>query len=206
MPSTTDVQVSTLKDRVIKILTNPKAEWPVIEAESTDVAKLYREYIAILAAIPAICSFIGLSLIGVTMPFVGTFRIGVASGLAHVIVQYALALVGVYVSALIIDKLAPSFESKPDQLQALKLVAYASTPAWLAGVFNIIPALGIIGLLISLYAIYLFYLGLPVLMKTPQAKVIPYMVVAAIVVIVVTVVFNMIAAAVTGFSVAARGF
>lgn len=198
MTSATDVQVATLKDRVMNILKTPKTEWPVIEAEATDVAKLYREYIAILAAIPAIGTFIGFSVIGFSAPFVGTIRIGFARGLAQAIVSYVLTLVGVYVSALVIDKLAPTFESKSDQMQALKLVAYASTPAWLAGVFNIIPALSVLGLLGGLYAIYLFYLGLPVLMKTPDAKVVPYMVVAAIVVIVVYVVIGVVAAALTG--------
>ncbi len=198
MPSTSDVQVTKLKDRATKILTNPKAEWPVIEAETTDAAKLYKEYIAILAAIPAICTFIGMSVIGISAPFVGTIRVGFARGLANAIVSYVLTLVGVYVSALIIDKLAATFESRSDQMQALKLVAYASTAAWIAGVFNIIPVLSILGILGGLYSIYLFYTGLPVMMKTPAAKVVPYMVVAAIVIIVVYVVIGMLAAAVTG--------
>ncbi len=198
MTSTTEAQVATLKDRVTKILTNPKAEWPVIEAEATDTGKLYREYIGILAAIPVISSFIGFSIVGFSAPFVGTIRLGIGRGLANAIVSYVLTLVGVYVSALVIDKLAPSFESKSDQMQALKLVAYASTPAWLAGVFQIIPALGVLAILGGLYAIYLFYLGLPVLMKTPAAKVVPYMVVAAVVVIIVTVVVGLLAATLTG--------
>jgi hypothetical protein len=198
MPSTTDAQVANLKDRVVKILTNPKAEWPVIEAEVTDAPKLYREYIAILAAIPPICSFIGMSVVGISAPFVGYIRVGIAQGLAQAIVSYVLALIGVYVCAIVIDKLAPTFESKPNQIQALKLVAYASTASWVAGVFNIIPALSILGILGGLYSIYLFYLGLPVMMKTPEGKVIPYMVVAAIVVIVVTVLIGILSAALTG--------
>ncbi len=198
MPATSDAQVANLKDRVVKILTNPKAEWPVIEAEVTDAGRLYREYIAILAAIPPICTFIGMSLVGISAPFIGYIRVGIARGLAQAIVTYVLMLAGVYVSALIIDKLAPSFESKSDQMQALKLVAYASTASWLAGVFNIIPALSILGILGGLYSIYLFYVGLPVMMKTPTAKVVPYMVVSAVVIIVVYFVVGILAAALTG--------
>jgi hypothetical protein len=79
-------------------------------------------------------------------------------------------------------------------MQALKLVAYSETPVWIAGVLGIVPALGMIaGLVGALYAIYIFYLGLPVMMKTPQDKVIPYMVVSAIVVIVLAVVAGAIA-------------
>lgn len=186
-----------LKDRVVKILTRPKEEWPVIEAEATSTAKLYREYIAILAAIPAVCSFIGFSLIGTTLPIVGTFRVPVVNGIANALVSYVLTLVGVFVAAIVIDKLAPTFESAPNQQQALKLVAYASTPAWLGGVLTIIPPLAVLGLLLGLYAIYLFYLGLPVLMKTPPARVIAYMVVAAVVVIVLNFVIGMLSSSIT---------
>jgi hypothetical protein len=199
--STADVPSAlpaSLKDRVIAILTRPKAEWPVIEAEATNTGKLYREYIAILAAIPAISTFIGMSLIGISIPMFGTFRVGIVRGLANAVVAYVLTLVGVYIAAVVIDRLAPAFESKQDQLQALKLVAYASTPAWVGGVLTIIPPLAILGLLVGLYAIYLFYLGLPVLMKTPAAKVIPYMVVAAIVVIVLNFLVGMVSTSITG--------
>ena len=192
------VNTTALKDRVMKILTDPKKEWPVIEAEHTDVARLYREYIAILAAIPAVGSFIGLSIVGITVPLVGTYRFGFVSGVANMIVTYVLTLVGCYVAALVVEKMAPTFQSKPDFIQALKLVAYASTPAWLAGILNIIPALAVLGIVAGLYAIYLFYLGVPVLMKTPQDKVIPYMAIAAIVVIVVTFLVNVVARMIVG--------
>jgi len=193
----------SLQDRVKAILIDPKAEWPVIERESTTVERLYREYIVILAAIPAIAGFISNSIIGLPLGIYGTYRVGIVSGLIGAIVMYILTLVGAYVSALIINKLATTFDSTPSDIQALKLVAYASTAAWVAGIFNIIPFLGaVIALVGALYSIYLFYLGLPVMMKTPDAKVIPYMVVAAIVMICVYIVIGMLAAAITGVGAA----
>lgn len=204
MASPLDMDIPALKDRVTRILTDPKAEWPVIEAEATTTEKLYRSYIGPLAAIPAIATFIGMSLIGTTLPFVGHFRVGIVSGLANMIVSWVLALLGVYVAALIINKLAPTFDSIPNDLQALKLVAYASTAAWVAGVFYLIPVLGILAVLGGLYSIYLFYVGLPVMMKTPAAKVVPYMVVSALVIIVVWVVIGLVTTAITGVGAATR--
>ena len=63
----------------------------------------------------------------------------------------------------------------------------------------------ILGILAALYSIYLFYVGIPVMMKTPDAKVIPYMVVAAVVVIVVMFVLGMFAALITGGSAMVAG-
>lgn len=183
MTTTTDGRVTSLQDRAIKILTTPKTEWPVIAAESTDVATLYKSYIMPLAAIPAVASFIGATMIG--LPILG--RTAMPAAFVTMILTYAASLASVYICALIIDKLAPSFESTSNFIQALKLVAYASTASYVAGVVNLVPMLGLLALLAMLYGIYLFYLGLPVLMKTPDAKVVPYMIVSAVVIIVVSV-------------------
>ena len=191
-----------LVPRVTNILAKPKQEWPVIAGESTDVATFYKEYIALLAAVPAICSFIGMTVIGVPIPFFGTIRVGVVSGLTGLVVRYVLSLASAYVAALIIQKLAPTFQSQGSVVQALKLVAYASTPAWVAGVLSLFPPLIPLTILAGLYGIYLFYLGLPHLMQTPPDKVIPYMIVSAIVIIVMYLIVGTITAATAGIGMA----
>lgn len=175
-----------LQKRVTNILTTPKTEWLVIAAEPTDVASLYRNYIIILAAIPAIGTFLG------------TARYSLGAGLYAGVLQYVSSLIAPFVSAFIIEKLAPTFKSSGDTTQALKLVAYASTPMWLAGIFNISVFLMPLLLIAGLYGIYLFYLGLPPVMKTPLDSVVPYMVVAALVIIVVYIVLASIVAAISG--------
>jgi hypothetical protein len=187
-----------LKTRATNILTKPAVEWPVIAAESSAPMELITTYAAPLAAIPAICGFIGMSIVGVTIPLVGTIRTGIVAGFARAVVTLVLSLVGLYVGAIIIEKLAPSFGSKGDTTQAMKLVVFASTPVWVAGILQIIPALGLLVILAALYAVYLFYLGLPSVMHTPADKVIPFMVVAAIVIFVINICFGFVAAAVTG--------
>jgi hypothetical protein len=106
------------------------------------------------------------------------------------------ALVAVYIGAMVVQKLAPQFRSRGDLVQSMKLVVFAYTPVWLAGVLNIFPPLSALAIVAALYAIYLFYLGLPIVMGTPQESVIPYMAVSAIVIIVITVVLGACAAAI----------
>ena len=183
-----------LKTRVTNILTKPAAEWPVIAAEPTDVATLYKQYIMPLAAIPAVASFIGHTVFGMYVPLLGTIRTGIVRGLVTLIVTYVMTLAAAYISALVIQKLAPKFKSSGTTIDALKLVAYSSTAVWMAGILNIVPTLAVIGLLAGLYSIYLFYLGLPVVMKTPADQVIVYMVVSAVVIILVYFVGGALAA------------
>jgi hypothetical protein len=182
-----------LTTRVTNILKQPAQEWPVIAAEPTDVPALMTGYAAPLAAIPAICSWIGWSVIGL-----GFYRRGLIAGLAAAIVSWVFALVGAFIGAIVIEKLAPTFKSSGSTVQALKLVVYASTPVWVAGVLNLVPPLSPLVLIAALYAIYLFYLGLPPVMKTPSDQVIPYMVVSALVIIVITVCLTFVAGILTG--------
>ena len=98
-----------------------------------------------LAAIGPIAGFIGMSLFGISM-FGVTVRTGVGIGLAQAIVGYGFALGFVFVMALIIDALAGSFGGEKNPVQALKTAAYASTAAWLFGIFQLLPALGLLAL------------------------------------------------------------
>ena len=186
-----------LQARVKHILTQPAIEWRAIADERTDVPSLLRNYAAPLSAIPAVCRWLGMSIIGTGVPFFGTYRSGVVSGLANAIVGWVFGLVGAWIAAVIIEKLAPSFASRGNTTEALKLVVYASTPVWLAGVFSLVPALGVLTLIAALYALYLFYLGLPVVMHTPGDRVVPYMVVSALVIVCVMVVIGLVTATLT---------
>ncbi|HTH66900.1 MAG TPA: Yip1 family protein [Rhodanobacter sp.] len=185
-------------DRIKNILTTPKTEWPVIAAEPATVNGLYTGYIAILAALPAIASFIKGSLIGHSL-FGVTVRSPVGMGIVGMILQYLLALVLVYVMALIINALAPTFGGKKDMVQALKTITYAWTASWIAGIAVILPWIGVLILIVGLvYAIYLFYLGLPSTMKCPADKAGGYTAVSIVITVVLGWIFALIVGSVVG--------
>lgn len=176
-------------ERVKSILFQPTPTWATIEAEPADVAGLYTRYLMVLAAIPAVCGFIGMSLIGMGA-FGVSLRVPLVAGLANMVVAYVLSLVGVFVLALIVDALAPRFGGQKSSIQALKLAVYASTAAMLGGVFSLLPSLAMLGLLAALYSIYLLYVGLPVLMKNPPEKTLAYTAVVLVAAIVMGLVMG----------------
>jgi hypothetical protein len=178
----------SLVDRAKNIVLTPRDEWTAIDAEPASINDIYKSYVVPLALIPAVAGFIGTSLIGATIPGVGTVRIGFFAGLVSAIVQFALSLGLVYVLALIIDALAPSFRGQKDMLAAFKVAAYSMTPTWLAGIFAIIPSISFLSLL-GLYGIYVLYVGLPLLMRAPQDKAFGYTAVVVLSAIVLSIVF-----------------
>lgn len=178
-----------LIERVQRILLQPKDAWRDIEAEPTDTRTLFTRYAMVLAAIPAVCGFIGMSLIGLG-GFGITVRVPFVAGLVNMVVSYVMSLAGLFVLGLIIDALAPTFGGQKNPQQAMKVAVYASTAALLGGVFSLLPALAMLGLLAALYSIYLLYTGLPVLMKSAPAKSVAYTVVVIIAALVVGVVIG----------------
>jgi hypothetical protein len=175
------------------MLLTPDEEWQVIDAEPTTAAELYKGYIMPLAAIGPLAATLGWLIFG--------YRGSLASGLGPVLtwaaVSFLMTLGGVYVLALIIDALAPNFDATRDQLQALKVAAYASTASWLAGIFGLVPALRWLGLL-GLYSLYLLYLGLPRLMRAPEDKALGYTVLVIFAAIILFLVIGLVAATFLG--------
>ena len=196
-----------LIDRIKNICITPKTEWPVIAGETTSTASLMTGYVMPLAAIGAVAGFIGGSVIGHGIPFMGgTFRTPILLGAGVAVLMLVMAVVGVFILSFIINALAPSFGGEKNSGQAMKVAVYSYTAAWVAGIFNIIPWIGgFLALFGALYSLYLLFLGLPQLMKCPEDKSFGYTVVVVICAIVLTIVIGMLATCVGGAGMMAGG-
>jgi len=188
----------SLIERIKNIVLTPKTEWLVIEGEPTSVAQLYSGYVMPMAAFAAVMSFIRMSVIGVSLPFGGTIRTPVASGLVSSIVTFILGLIGLYLVGIIINMLAPTFAGGRDQRQALKTAAYALTPAWLGTALTFLPLGTLLQLLAGIYGIYVLYLGLPVMMRSPQDEAGGYTAAVVVCTILVGILFGIVGAVLGG--------
>lgn len=183
---------SGLVERVKNILTSPRTEWPRIDADPISERGLYMGYVLPLAAIPAVASVIG-QLAFPPRIFGVVVRVSPVQAVITALVSYAMSILGVFIIARIVDALAPTFNGQKSVVSATKLVVFSSVAAWVAGIFNILPMLGgLIVLLASLYGLYLLFVGLPVMMKSPSDKTVPYIAVTIVVAIVVMLVVGII--------------
>lgn len=178
--------------RAKNMILTPTTEWPLVAAEPVTVNRLYQSYIIPLAAIPPVATFIGRLLF---------LHVSFGGALISAIVAYLLSLAAVYVLAFIAAKLAPMFGAADNFDAGLKFAAYGSTAAWVGGVFHIVPALGVIGLLFAVYGIYIFYTGVAPVMGVPGDKAVGYMIAWIVAVIVVMIVIAAIVGAIVGTGV-----
>lgn len=120
------------------------------------------------------------------------------------ILFYALALASVYVLGIIINALAPTFDSAKNPTNAMKLAVFSMTPSWVAGVLYIAPFLGVLVVLASFYGLYILYLGFTTpLMETPKEKILGYFVVSIVIAFLLMVVVSVVLGAI--FTVGAVG-
>jgi hypothetical protein len=175
-------------NRVKGILLQPGSTWKAIDGEFTKPASLYKGWVLPLALIGPICGALGTLVFGLSFGVVGAYRLPLQSIATIAVVDYVLSIVGVFALSMIISLLAPTFGGQKNDVQALKIAAYGSTPWFVAGVFQLLPQLALVRILVSLYTAYLVFSGVPVVMKPAKDQAMGYAIVAVLAAVVVALI------------------
>jgi hypothetical protein len=146
-------------------------------------------YVLPMSLIPAVASFIGYGFVGANGVL---FRVsglywGTAMAIDSLITSFSVYLLGTW----FVDRMAPGFGAKRELNRSAQLVAYAYTPAWLAGIFYLLPMLQEL-VVLGLYSVYLFYLGIPVIKRMPDDQRIAFTISSAIVLIIIRFVVGLL--------------
>jgi hypothetical protein len=179
--ATTLIDMNRLKG----ILLQPGATWKAIDGEFTKPGSIYRNWVLPLALIGPICGAIGTLVFGMSFGVVGFYRLPIMNIVTILAVDYVLGVVGVWVLSLVISLLAPTFGGQRNDVQGLKVAAYATTAWFVAGVFQLLPQLALVRVLVSLYSVYLVFSGVPLVMKPSKDQAMGYAIVAVLGAIVV---------------------
>lgn len=180
-------RMESLASRAREVLFEPRATFKAVDSEFTKPGEIWGKYVIPLALLGPVA--------GALSRFVFGRRLGGATlgepvtligALLWGAVAFVIALVAIFILAQIISQLAPGFGGQKNYVQALKVSAYASTPALVAGVFNIHGLFYVVTILVSLYSLYLLYIALPILMKVPKDRAMGY---TAVVMIAAVVLF-----------------
>lgn len=187
----------SLVDRAKNILLSPASEWEAIAKEPATVGGLFTGYAIPMMLLPLIGQIVGLGLLGIGAEgyaLMGLGTIGVMGAAIIGAIGLGLGIVLLYAMIFAVKAISPSFNGNSDMVQAAKLMVYASTPSWVAGLIS--PALGALGGLVGLaavaYVVYLLYIGVKPVLEVPQEKSAGFTVVIVLIYIVLTVVLSML--------------
>lgn len=159
--------------RAKNLLLQPRAEWRRIDEEPAGIGRILVRTLLPLAAIPAVCSALGLCLVGIRGGG-ATLRLPWATGAMQAVALYLLAVVGLAAVALVTVLVAPTFGARAEGTRGFKLAVNGATAALVGGVFLLAPPLAPLALLAALYSAYLVFTGLPIVMRCAPRRSVPY--------------------------------
>ncbi len=195
-------------DRLKKMFTSPDDYWDEVLDEPGDLQSLMVPQMLILAAIPAVATFLGMT---VRLAFILP-AMGFLAAIISATLTFGLNLAIWLALGVIINQLADPFNARKDQGLSFKLAAGAVIPVWLGGALWLLPLVGhVLGpagnLTGLLYGAFLLHRGLPRVNGTPSDKALVYTVSAVAILFVLFLVLSWMAfcpASCLVFSKAAR--
>lgn len=158
--------------RARALLLTPTAAWTQIAGETPSTQQLFQWWVLPFTLLFFVAPQIG----AIAFPEVINGKAvapSVVQALYTIFVGTAFMCGGVWLLAWTIDYFARSFDGERNPAQAMKLAAYSGTGLWLSGLFGLVPPLVLLGA-VGLVSFYTLYRGLPVLMRAPQDKALPY--------------------------------
>jgi Yip1-like protein len=182
--------METLVSRAREVLFEPRATFKEVDTEFTKPGAIWGRYVLPLALIGPLAGAVGRFIFGKRVAGMSLPEsLSLSGAVTWAVIALALTLVALFALTQVISLLAPGFGGQKNDVQALKVAAYSSTPVWLAGVFNIHGRFLILTIIVSLYGLFLLYVGLPTLMKVPQDRAMGY---TAVVIIASIVIFLLV--------------
>jgi len=156
------------------LFSHPDQEWDKIRNEPNTLSRHYLAHTVILAAIPAICGYIGSTSIGWRVGSSDTvYLLTPDSALQLCILFYFAMISGVFILGKFIDFLSITFQGEDHTPRGVALASYTSTPLFIVGLIALFPVLWIDMIVVMLavaYTVFLLYEGIPILMKIPSER------------------------------------
>jgi hypothetical protein len=185
----------SIVERAKNIIIKPTDEGNVIAAEPATIGRLFTGYAAPLALIQLGSAILFTGLLGISALDMMGLGSGMPTGLMAIassaVVDFILSLVTLFMMGMIVKRVSPSFNGNSDQVQAMKLMTYASTPSWVVALVGWIPFLGaLLSFAAIVYVVYLIYLGLHPVLGVPKERVAGFTVVIVLIYVVLALVLS----------------
>ena len=185
------MKFSVINKRVINLIINPKSEWETIKVENATKNFVLKNYAIPLIMLMAICSIIG------NILYTSRFMYFIVYLISNGVAIFFTGWVGIYLSAMIINELTTSFNSKKEINTTFNSVIYSLTAFYIFTSLTYLLPLPFHQLrYFGFYSVYLFWLGSGTLHYTPTDNKVGFAFVSSLIVIgiyyLLTLIFNII--------------
>ncbi len=160
-------------NHLIGIFVSPRRAWEAIRDQEDSVLMTYLKFIVPIALLPAIAWYYGSVEVGWA---VGdrTIRLTSRSAMEIMLLFYLAMLIGTGGLGYMLHWMSETYEadtSTPDK--GVRIAAYTLAPMFVVGAIGFYPVLWLdmlLGCLAAGYAVYLLYIGVPIVMRIPSER------------------------------------
>ncbi|MEX2489602.1 MAG: Yip1 family protein [Pseudomonadales bacterium] len=160
-------------NHVIGILFYPERQWERIRDRNETALGLYLRYLIFMALLPPVAWYVGATEVGWS---VGgrVIKLTPESALQIVILFYIAILAGIGALGYMVHWMSETYEAKDSTFsKGVGIAAYTCTPLLICGAVGFYPILWLdilLGVLAASYAVYLLYVGVPIVMEMPRER------------------------------------
>ncbi len=157
----------------ISLFTRPDRAWTSIRQKEDANSLHYLMHLLLLALIPSVCLFIGITYVGWSLVDEERVRLASDSAFQLCLFLYITMVLGTVIMGLFVHWMARSFDVRPSLNLCIGFIAYTITPFFVAGIAGLYPNrwfAAIVILLAGLYSTYLLFTGLPAFMRQRSSQ------------------------------------
>jgi len=183
------------------ILKDPKNEWALIEEEHYSAKTVFLTQISILAAIPAIALYIGVTQVGWSVAGQEPVRLASSSALGSAVLFYFAMWGAVAFIAACMHWMEKTYGGEVSLDECLVLTTVTATPLFLSGISFLLPILWLnvaVAGAALVYSVYLLYSGTSRVMKIDED--LAFMFASSVLTVALCTLVGMLAASVIAWS------
>ncbi len=156
------------------LLVKPNAQWQTISKLSESSFKTLLLYPWFLAILPAVSWYYGTTQVGWSVGNHGDIiKLTTDSALQICILFYFTQVVCVYAIGYFIHWMSDTYGAQSTIAKGIIIASLAATPMFIAGLVGYHPVLWLdmlVGVVAVCWAVYLMYLGIPIVMNIPEER------------------------------------
>ncbi|MBE0674685.1 MAG: YIP1 family protein [Bacteroidales bacterium] len=158
-----------LYHRTINLIIRPEMAWKIIHTENRPITDIRGSFFLPLVSLTAVSAFFG-SLF---------FTHGGLSLFYPVFMAaryFLLFLTVTYISAIILNEITNALDLGKDFVRAFKLIGYSLAPLYICQIISLLFESLLFVNLLSLYSLYIFWIGMEKMTNPPEHKKMPLMI------------------------------
>lgn len=157
----------------LALLFSPRRGWNELERSRPDRLTAALSYPALLALLPAIAWFVGTTRRGWRVGDEAAVRLTEASAMPIVVLFYLAMLSAIVGIGSMVHWMSRTYGASSTLARGITIAGRTATPLFIAGLAGFHPWLMldlVIGLLAVCHAVYLLYIGIPIVMRIPEER------------------------------------